>query len=40
MIVVDETWVKVGGKEAWIYVVLDPRPLKVIYLEPFFVSEG
>ena len=25
VIVVDETWVKVGGKEAWIYVALDPR---------------
>ena len=26
VIVVDETWVKVGGKEAWIYVALDPAP--------------
>ena len=32
VIVVDETWVKVGGKEAWIYVALDPRTLKVVYL--------
>jgi len=24
VIVVDETWVKVGGEEAWIYVALDP----------------
>ncbi len=32
VIVVDETWVKVGAKEAWIYVVLDPRTLKVVYL--------
>ncbi len=39
MIVVDETWVKVGGKEAWIYVALDPRTLKVVYLQPFFVRD-
>ena len=39
IIVVDETWVKVGGKEAWIYVALDPRTLKVVYLEPFFVRD-
>ena len=39
VIVVDETWVKVGGKEAWIYVALDPRTLKVVYLEPFFVRD-
>ncbi len=30
---------KVGGKEAWIYVALDPRTLKVVYLEPFFVRD-
>ncbi len=40
VIVVDETWVKVGGKEALIYVALDPRTLKVVYLEPFFVRDG
>ena len=28
-----------GGKGAWIYVALDPRTLKVVYLEPFFVSD-
>jgi len=28
-----------GGKEAWIYVALDPRTLKVVYLEPFFVRD-
>ena len=39
VIVVDVTWVKVGEKEAWIYVALDPRTLKVIYLEPFFVRD-
>ena len=39
VIVVDETWVKVGGKEAWIYVALDPHTLKVVYLEPFFVRD-
>ena len=26
-------------KEAWIYVAIDPRTLKVIYLEPFFVRD-
>ena len=30
---------KVGGKEAWIYVALDPRTLKVVYLESFFVRD-
>ncbi|RLE29641.1 hypothetical protein DRJ27_04385, partial [Candidatus Acetothermia bacterium] len=39
VIVVDETWVKVGGKEAWIYVALDSRTLKVVFLEPFFVRD-
>ncbi len=28
-----------GAKEAWIYVALDPRTLKVVYLEPFFVRD-
>ncbi len=28
-----------GGKEAWIYVALDPRTLKVVYLEPFFMED-
>ncbi len=36
MIVVDETWVRVKGKDAWIHVALDPRTLRIIYLEPFF----
>ena len=36
VIVVDETWVRVKGKDAWIYVALDPRTLRIIYLEPFF----
>ena len=39
VIVVDETWVKVGGKEAQVYVALDPHTLKVVYLEPFFVRD-
>lgn len=30
----DETWVKVGEKDVWIYVALDPRTLRIIYLEP------
>jgi len=34
MIVVDETCVKVGGKDAWIYVTLDPHTIKAILLEP------
>ncbi len=38
-IVVDETWVKVGGKEAWVYVALDSRTLKVVYLRAF-LCEG
>ncbi len=29
-----ETWVKVGGKDAWIYVALDPRTL-LIFVETF-----
>ncbi len=36
MIVVDETWVRVKGKDARIYVALDPRTSRIIYLEPFF----
>ena len=39
VIVVDETWVKVGGKEAQVYVALDPHTLKVVYLEAFFVRD-
>ena len=39
VIVVGGTWVKVGGKEAWIYAALDPRTLKAVYLEPFFVRD-
>ena len=36
MVVVDEAWVRVKGKDDWIYVALDPRTSRIIYLEPFF----
>ena len=36
VIVVDETWVRVKGKDAWIHVALDPRTLRIIYLKSFF----
>lgn len=36
VIVVDKTWVRVKGKDARIYVALDPRTSRIIYLGPFF----
>jgi len=35
-IVIDETWVKVGGRSAWIFTAIDPFSWRIIYLEPFF----
>lgn len=35
-IVLDETWIKVGGRNAWIFTAIDPLTWKIIYLEPFF----
>ena len=36
LVVVDESWVRVKGKDARIHVALNPRTLRIIYLEPFF----
>ncbi len=35
-IVVDETWVKVAGRDCWIFTALDPKTWRVVYLEPSF----
>lgn len=35
VIVLDETWIKVGGREAWIFTAFDPKTWRVLYLEPF-----
>lgn len=33
-IVVDETWVKMEGKDCWIFAAIDPETWRVIYVEP------
>jgi len=35
-IVLDETWVQVGARPAWIFTALDPATWKILYVEPFF----
>ncbi|MBI1744476.1 IS6 family transposase [Candidatus Acetothermia bacterium] len=35
-IVLDETWIKVGGRETWIFTAFDPQTWRIVYLEPFF----
>ena len=39
-IVVDETWVKVGGRSCWIFTALDPQTGRVLYLEPFWERDS
>jgi len=38
--VVDETWVQVGGRSCWISTALDPRTGQVLYLEPFWERDS
>jgi len=35
-IVIDETWVQVGSRHAWIFTAIDPKSWKILYVEPFF----
>jgi|FaiFalDrversion3_1042247.scaffolds.fasta_scaffold00084_2 transposase-like protein len=35
VVVLDETWIKVGGREAWIFTAFDPQTWRVLSLEPF-----
>ena len=39
-ILVDETWVKVGGRSGWIFTALDPQTGRVLYLEPFWERDS
>jgi putative transposase len=39
-IVVDETWVKVGGRDCWIYAAIDPDTQRIMYVEPCFERDG
>jgi len=39
-IIVDETWVKVGGRSCWIFTAIDPKGWRVLYLEPFFERDS
>ncbi len=39
-LVLDEMWVKVGGRDCWIFTALDPETWQVIYLEPFFQRDA
>ena len=39
-IVVDETWVKVGGRDCWIFAAIDPQTRRIIYLKPCWSRDG
>lgn len=39
-IVVDETWVKVSGRDCWIFAAIDPKTWRVTYVEPHFKRDG
>jgi putative transposase len=39
-IVVDETWVKVGGRDCWIFAAIDPQTQRIIYVKPCWTRDS